>query len=77
MYRRKRRRIRRQLPLYAFLLAMLAFLLAFALPPDVPEEDGTEPLPVRSLSSVLPPTGGRIFTDTVTRCCLLTYLNRQ
>ena len=22
-------------------------------------------------------TGGRIFTDTVTRCCLLTYLNRQ
>ena len=55
MYRRKRRRIRRQLPLYAFLLAMLAFLLAFALPPDVPEEDGTEPLPVRSLSSVLPP----------------------
>ena len=55
MYRRKRRRIRRQLTLYAFLLAMLACFLAFALPPDVPEEDGTEPLPVRSLSSVLPP----------------------
>ena len=49
--RRRRRRLRRKIPLYAFLLAVLSFIMAFAFPPE--DEMPAQPAPVYPLSSLV------------------------
>ena len=49
---RRWRRLKRKIPLYAFLLAVLAFIMAFAFPP---EEAPAQPAPVYPLSSLVEP----------------------
>ena len=54
MYKRPRRRwrrLKRKIPLYAFLLAVLSFIMAFVLPPE--DEMATQPAPAYPLSSLL------------------------
>ena len=54
MYKRPRRRwrrLKRKIPLYAFLLAVLAFIMAFAFPPE--DETPAQPAPVYPLSSLV------------------------